>query len=397
MNEADFLPYTIESLSNQSVQHQILWVCVNQPDHWWEDPDKVSICENNKRTLTYLSSLNMPGLVMIDKSSPGLGWSEKAFGVGQARKTIMDQINKHADPDDLLVSLDADTRIDRHYLEDVEKVFRKNPQAVALSNPYYHELTDDEQLDRAMLRYEIYMRHYAINMWRIGSPYSFTALGSAMALPIRSYRKVGGMTPKKSGEDFYFLQKLRKAGWVCCDNQSRVYPATRYSDRVFFGTGPALIKGSNGDWSSYPVYDHGLFDQIRQTYHLIPDLFKRDTETPLSPFLREQFGQEDPFAPLRQNASSLKQFSRAFHEKLDGLRLLQYLKRANVSDTRSDEERLAAFLSAIYPGMLEKYFPGWDVNMLRSISFMESPIVLLNKMRNLLMDVETTYQKMDKP
>ncbi len=88
--------------------------------------------------------------------------------------------------------------------------FKHHPDAVALSVPYYHNLTGDEEKDRAILRYEIYMRYYAINLWRIGSPYNFTAVGSAMALPVWAYRAIGGITPHKSGEDFYFIQKLRK-------------------------------------------------------------------------------------------------------------------------------------------------------------------------------------------
>ncbi len=96
-----------------------------------------------------------------------------------------------------------------------------------------------------------------------GARISFTAIGSAMALPVKSYRAIGGMTPHKSGEDFYFLQKLRKFGKVLTWNKEKVYPEARYSDRVFFGTGPAMIKGRDGDWSSYPIYPFELFDEIK--------------------------------------------------------------------------------------------------------------------------------------
>ena len=78
---------------------------------------------------------------------------------------------------------------------------------IGLAVPYYHKLIGDAT-DRLILRYEIYMRCYLINLLRIQNPYAFTALGSAMAVTVRAYRKAGGLTPVKSGEDFYFLQNL---------------------------------------------------------------------------------------------------------------------------------------------------------------------------------------------
>jgi hypothetical protein len=139
------------------------------------------------------------------------------------------------------------------------------------------------------------------------------------------------MTAKKSGEDFYLLQKLVKAGRIIHHNTEMVYPATRYSDRVFFGTGPALIKGSGGNWESYPVYDHRLFDQVEATYRLFGELFDGDVDTPMDGFLRNQFCSGDVFGPLRRNAATREQFIKACHQRIDGLRILQFLKASTGS------------------------------------------------------------------
>ena len=48
------------------------------------------------------------------------------------------------------------------------------------------------------------------------------------------------MNRKKAGEDFYFLQKLFDAGHFSECNTTRVIPSPRPSDRVIFGTGPAI-------------------------------------------------------------------------------------------------------------------------------------------------------------
>lgn len=388
MNEREFIAATLQCLAEQTYQSQEVWICINQPDAWWQDAEKKAICENNSQTLSWLSTCNLPKLRIIDKSSPGMGWTGKAHGVGQARKTLMDAIAQQATAGDIIVSLDADTRFGPGYLESIVSIFHNNARVLALSNPYFHELTGNEVLDRAMLRYEIYMRHYSLNMFRIGSPYSFTALGSAISFPVETYRKVGGMTAKKSGEDFYLLQKIRKAGIIAQHNTELVYPATRYSDRVFFGTGPALIKGSQGNWSSYPIYDYTLFDRVRATYNLFDTLFHREEETPMTAFLQTQFADADIFGPLRKNFKSAQKFIEACHHKVDGLRVLQYLKYHQSLTDYSDENNLLQFMHVFYPD----FFNIFDKSSLQSFSFQNSSIEQLNRIRIFLMEKEKLFQ-----
>ena len=393
MNEGAFLPATLECLQRQDYGNYKVWVCVNQPETYWQDSSREGICRDNQSTLAYLRSLGWRPLQVIDHSSRGKGWKGNTHGVGQARKVLMDSISQEASDQDLIISLDADTIFGEEYLASVARVFERFPQAVALSNPYYHRLTGEYPLDRAMLRYEIYMRHYANNLWRIGSPYSFTALGSAIALPVSAYRKIGGITAKKSGEDFYLLQKLRKTGWIANHNTSMVYPATRYSDRVFFGTGPALIKGSQGLWGSYPVYDFRLFDQVAETYRLFPELRLQAKETPMSAFLNRQFNEPDIFEPLRKNHKTTKGFVNACHHKVDGLRVLQFLKYHQAQQAGSDERNLLEFLEAFYPDFFVKF----GLAVKQTLDFQSSPIALLDGIRDFLMEKEHVYQEKEKP
>lgn len=396
MNEADFLPKTMQCIQNQRGLHSSIavhtWICVNQPDHWWQDTAKLDVCINNRQTLEYLRTHPTKNLKVLDRSSTGKGWTGKDHGVGMARKVLMDSISEVAGENDLIVSMDADSYYPPGYLASVVEQFEQCPQAVALSNPYYHRLSGDERLDRAMLRYEIYMRHYAINMWRIGSPYSFTALGSAIALPMWAYRKIGGMTAKKSGEDFYLLQKLRKAGWIINHNWEKVYPGTRYSDRVFFGTGPALIKGSQGLWDSYPIYDHSLFDQVKQTYDLLPVLYDHEVKTPMDDFLKRQFRTGDIFGPLRKNAANREQFVKACHHKIDGLRVLQFLKSTQPILNHTGEENMLSFLEKHHPDAFGSAASDTN-NKLQTLNFRTSPIALLDNLRTFLVQIESSYQK----
>lgn len=388
MNEAEYLPHTLSCLQQQSFKRFRIWICVNQPENYWGNLEKEPICHNNAHTIANLHQLGLDNLHILDHSSAGKGWGPKKHGVGTARKTLMDAIAKVAHDDDILLSLDADTRFGLHYLQSVAHIFQQNPGIVALANPYYHPLVADEALNRAMLRYEIYMRYYALNMWRIGSIFSFTPLGSAMATTIKAYKKIGGLTPKMSGEDFYFLQKLRKAGRILTYNHEWVYPGNRLSDRVFFGTGPALIKGIQGLWEQYPLYSFHAFDLVRDTISLFPRLFREKIPTPMDPFLASQFREEDVFEPLRENNKIQERFVKACHEKIDGLRILQFLKQNHRN--HSDEQMLIDYLDC--------YHPEWTLSlgsMEKPLNFLQSPIEVLDKIRNFLMNCELEIQKDD--
>jgi glycosyltransferase involved in cell wall biosynthesis len=387
LNENEHLPEFMTCVSNQTYRDFVLFVCVNQPDEWWDDPEKVIICKENQKTLTYLKTIPSFNIVIIDKSSKGKGWREKRHGVGWARKTLMDAINAVAGENDIMVSLDADTTFSENYFYSLATTFLRFPDATGLAVPYFHKSVPDEKAYRAILRYEIYMRYYSINLWRIGSPYTFTALGSAMACPVRAYRAAGGMTPKMSGEDFYFLQKLRKTGRLLFWNEEKVYPEARFSDRVYFGTGPAMIKGNQGDWSSYPLYRWQFFNEIQETYELFSSFLKHTQTTKVTEFLRMQCEDEDPFEPLRNNFHNENQFIRACHEKFDGLRILQYLKTRQKEDPAEDEISLIDFLIRFYP----KEIPYLRINP-DNFTFEKSDLKELENIRMFLFRKEEEYQ-----
>ena len=387
MDEMEYLPELINNIKKQKFKSFELYVCVNQPDEWWSDSKKESICLNNIRALELLKKVKQFPVTVIDKSSKGMGWKGKRFGVGWARKTIMDKISIKADKNDIILSMDADTSFSENYFSSISDSFKTDEKVVALSVPYYHKLTGDEIADRNILHYEIYMRYFSLNLWRIKNPYRFTALGSAIAVPVWAYKTIGGITPHKSGEDFYFLQKLRKYGKIKIWNNEKVYPAARFSDRVFFGTGPAMIKGKNGDWSSYPFYHFSLFDKIKKTFDLFSELYEKDIETPMTDFFNDQFNSENIWAPLRKNFKTRGNFVKACEDKVDGLRILQYLKTSQKDNKNSDEENLKEFLFEFYKNKeIEKLDPD-------EFSFTESKISHLNLTRDFLVMKESELQK----
>ncbi|MBR4787556.1 MAG: hypothetical protein IK013_06755 [Bacteroidales bacterium] len=392
MDERQALPLTLQDLSIQEDAGQFhVFVCVNQPESYWQSPEKVAVCQHNAQLLDYLQSLQMPNLHVIDKSSKGNGWDDKRSGVGWARKILFNKILSVAAGEDIIVSLDADTRISSHYLASVRHTFARRPDIPALAVPYYHPLAGDEPTDRAILRYEFYMRNYAINLLRIGSPYGFTALGSAIAMRAGALRKIGGITPLKSGEDFYLMQKFRKMAPIGLYNEESVFPAARPSDRVDFGTGPAIIKGQHGDWSAYPIYHHSLFDAIEETYHRIPELYAHQINTDFLTFLQNSNKTSIPDTPdiwqsIRQNVKDLPHFEQAFHEKADGLRILQFLRKKQMENPMRDEEALFDNLTYLLPNNI----PDWYS---RSFSFENYSVEQLDTLRRMLWKMEMEIRK----
>ena len=384
MAESEYLPATLDSIQKQSYKNFKVYICVNQPESFRTNNRKAHIFQDNQKILHYLKNFKEFSIELIDRSSEGFGWETEKIGVGWARKTLMDTINEQANKNDLIISLDADTTFNKNYFQSIITNFNANTNAVGMSVPYYHQLTEDESANRAMLRYEIYMRNYAINLLRIISPYAFTALGSAMALPIWTYRNIRGITPKTSGEDFYFLQKLKKYGKLLITNDEKVFPGTRFSNRVFFGTGPAMIKGNAGDWTSYPIYHYSLFNIVKKTYDLFPALFEKDIQTPMNDFLIEQFGKKNIWQPLRKNCKDVPHFVKACHDKLDGLRILQFFKSSQEKIHKTDEECLQENLKTIFQ------FEKLDLS---TLSFKNSPIDELDFIRNFLVKKEEKIQK----
>lgn len=382
MNESSQISRLLDSITSQNYHNFRLFVCVNQPDEWWDLPEKKAICHDNSLTLKILRNQTIIPITLIDRSSQGSGWKGKHQGVGWARKTVMDAINTVASGNDLIVSIDADTWYPPEYLASLAENLRLNPDATAFAIPYYHNLTGDERTDRAILRYEIYMRYYSLNLWRCYLPYRFTAIGSAMAAPVWAYRQSGGITPHKSGEDFYFLLKLSKIGRVVTWNSVKAFPAARFSDRVLFGTGPAMIRGDKGDWRSYPFYDPEQFNLVSETFNSLFTDQNQPIKNQFICFLNELFKTDDLFAPLRSNHTDQKRFIKACLERIDALRILQYLRKYGTHLNQVEENSLNSYL--------RDYF---KITVAQDFSFAYSSVDQTNRLRDRLAEMEMQYQE----
>ncbi len=389
MAERDNVEPLLAALQRQTHRHFTLYCCVNQPEpdatattparHSFLQEELLQLRRNNQETLQILQHETEIPIHIIDRSSPGKGWQGKQTGVGWARKLLFEAIAKEGD-NELIVSLDADTAFPDDYLQRVCNEMNRHEEAFALAVPYYHPLGNDETTNRAMLRYELYMRHYLLNLLLIRSPYAFSALGSAMVFPFWSYRRVGGITPLQGGEDFYLMQKFAKCGTLLRHVESCVYPQGRVSHRVPFGTGPAIATGVEGIRSRYSFFPLEAYRQVEETFRLFPSLFERDCETPMSPFLRETLKTTDLWGPLRKNFPTREHFVHACIERVDGLRILQFLRRCQ----NEESNEMTAFFDL---------FPRLQLETPIDVSFDTSPIERLNNIRNQLFEKEMELRR----
>jgi len=227
---------------------------------------------DNKKTLEFLRKIiyerNDYGIniVLVDASSNGLELPEKDGGVGLARKIGMDLALKQFDYSNsnknILICLDADCTVSNNYLESIIESFnRSNIHAAYVE--YEHILSEKKQDKLAIICYEIFLRYYVLGLRHGNSPFAFPTIGSTMICDYESYIKIGGMNKKKAAEDFYFMEKLAKITEIKKISNAKVYPSSRGSWRVPFGTGQRVNRFSAGTHNEYLLYDPKSFDILK--------------------------------------------------------------------------------------------------------------------------------------
>lgn len=216
----------------------------------------------NRELLSWLAEYRQENVFWLDYtenyiSPPGVGTARK-IGLDAALGVVADFSNAH---EKLLFSLDGDTLVDDGYFDAALTAFGENPDWSGAIFDFVHRPVPEDTVG-AIKIYENYLRHYRDGLARAGSPYAYIPIGSAMVTRCDAYIKCGGMRSRAGGEDFYFLQALRKTGEIGGITGAKVYPSGRISARVPFGTGPGLRKiiDAGGRMDFEPEW---VFDELR--------------------------------------------------------------------------------------------------------------------------------------
>ena len=274
-------------------------------------------------------------LAWIDAASPGLELPARRAGVGLARKLGLDMALQFIDwsDDPLLVCLDADTLVAPNYLQAIDAHFR-DAAAGATVLPFRHQPAADPLQQAAIDRYELFLRSYVLGLELAGSPYAFHSIGSAMACRGRAYVRCDGMNQRQAAEDFHFLQKLAKVDGVAILQGTRVFPSSRISCRVPFGTGRSMSRQLEGDRTAVRFYPTEAFRILGDWLRLVtqaPGLEAQQLLTQarrLSPALGdflEASGWQNAWSRLQTTHGSPEARRQAFHGWFDGLRTLRLI------------------------------------------------------------------------
>jgi len=244
-------------------------------------------------TLTLYSLNPNSDLLCVDRDQCGAPIPIKQ-GVGLARKIAADiaatLMTKKIVSSHWIHSTDADTLIPKHYFSNLDDIDPRHYAAAV--HPYKHISDDNKPISLAMKLYELRLHYYVEGLRYAKSPYAHHTLGSCLSASLIHYCQVRGY-PKRSGaEDFYLLNKLRKTGGIFQHQRHQLHIISRLSDRVPFGTGPAVIDLSS---SIFPL-------QEKIFYH--PKCFEA-LKTALDCSLRF-FGNVIPKTPAELEAELLK-------------------------------------------------------------------------------------------
>ena len=190
--------------------------------------------------------LNGPGrldLLLIQHCRPGR-FLDKKGGVGLARKIACDiackLVSKGQIASPWIYTTDADAVLPADYFDGVTGL---DPNTVSAGlYPFLHTQNSNKDASLAQQLYDQSMAYYVAGLSYAGSAWAFHTIGSTLVINAAHYAQARGFPKRQAGEDFYLLNKLGKIGRIACLDTSPLTLESRLSDRVPFGTGPALQK-----------------------------------------------------------------------------------------------------------------------------------------------------------
>lgn len=254
----------------------------------------------------------------------------KKAGVGLARKIGMDAaLNRFSsiDHDGLIVCLDGDCAVSTNYLTELLRC--EKAKINGLSIAFEHDVNSiDNQRNKQIVDYEIFLRYYVHALRSAGYPHAFHTVGSSMACRASAYAKIGGMNTRKAGEDFYFLHKLIPQGGFYDLTTATVFPSSRVSERVPFGTGRAMLEMNAGTKDFDTLYNPETFRDLSILFFDEADaLFgKRYSDLPKSfvAFMKENSLQKQ-LEDLTKRSKDKQQFFKNLKHWFDGFKVLKYV------------------------------------------------------------------------
>ncbi len=266
----------------------------------------------------------------IDRASPGRRLPARG-GVGLARRIGCDfalalwRRGRVASP--FVVCTDADATLPADAFSAAEPA-----AASAVVSPFRHVPGGDALVDLAHTHYELSLRHYVLGLAAAASPYAFHTVGSTLRVNAECYAAVRGFPARSGGEDFHLLAKLAKVAPVHRGRGSPIAIRSRASDRVPFGTGPAVQKLARllDEGQEPTLHDPRVFSRLGEVLAALNRFATERGTLDVDPvslaFLRER-GLDTVLERARRESPSTEVLRRRLHEWFDALATLRLIHR----------------------------------------------------------------------
>ncbi|MBK6824419.1 MAG: hypothetical protein IPG87_16095 [Saprospiraceae bacterium] len=261
----------------------------------------------------------------------------KHAGVGLARKIGMDEAVRRfhhiRKPKGIILNFDADCICHENYFQSIFNYYQMPAAKPAVSIGFAHPLVNiPEKQRQAIIDYELHLRYYINAQKYFNYPFAMQTLGSCFGVTAESYCAQGGMNKRQAGEDFYFLHKFSVLDQLGEINEALVYPSSRKSDRVPFGTGKAIGQYLDQNFQlSYSLEAIHLFmiffHQLHEFYTLNSTVAVAKLKE-ISPILAESLMDQGFLQELdliQKNTSGEKAFVKRFNRWANPFRLMKFL------------------------------------------------------------------------
>jgi len=346
--------------SNLAQSHALVICVINQPEteenkeqqqNLYNEAIKLGevVWHVDKMSLVSLNNSNS-NLLLVNRFKTPIPIKE---GVGLARKIGADialsLINKRIVKSRWIYSTDADAHLPSDYFsvlndvnvnmnntEDGKKTSDK--MCVAYCFNFSHQSTN-EVIHQANKLYETALRYYVAGLAYAKSEYAFYTIGSILVFDAHAYASVRGFPKKSAGEDFYLLNKIAKLGKVKFIVNSTILLDARESDRVPFGTGPAVshIMALEKQNNEYCYYHPKSFEALKTLLSAYKSLWEYkgnidDWYTQLPVYITEvllTIGLSN-FVEKQQNASQA-QFNKQLSTWFDAFKTLKFIHGMRVT------------------------------------------------------------------
>ena len=266
-----------------------------QPTQWQSPSKQISL----------YTLANNSGMLLIDRCAVPIPRDQ---GVGLARKigndVLLALIHQQKVSSHWMANTDADTQLADDYfspLQFLDETRCLKQKIAAAVYPFQHifiDAIDDNNNDNdsnsnsnsnnsnqnshklPTQLYEFSLYYYVEGLTLAKSKYAYHTIGSVIAINYHHYPLVRGFPKRAGAEDFYLLNKLAKTGIIHCLQESPVAIEARASDRVPFGTGPAVIKLSEQqDPKMMQLYHPDSFIYLHYFIQLLEMLSVQNTTT----------------------------------------------------------------------------------------------------------------------